>query len=206
MKEVQVEANATVIEQGAQGDYFYVVESGTLDVYVRSPPRGDDPSAAAASPLGDKKVSYGPALPSVSLLCLRSARAATVLSHHHAHFGPWTVSLSVPSSWRPIRVVVRSTKSSSWMFPSSTTFGCRTCQDLGLARVARVLSQPSRHHSGRTRSEFFIIVEGDAEVRKTKEAGKEEVVGKLSRGDYFGELALLNNAHLERRPWLPPAS
>ena len=29
---------------------------------------------------------------------------------------------------------------------------------------------------------------------EAKEAGKEEVVGKLSRGDYFGELALLNNA------------
>lgn len=31
-------------------------------------------------------------------------------------------------------------------------------------------------------------------MRKTKQGAREEVVGKLSRGDYFGELALLNNA------------
>jgi cAMP-dependent protein kinase regulator len=35
MKEVSVEAGEKVIEQGAAGDFFYVVESGRLDVFVK---------------------------------------------------------------------------------------------------------------------------------------------------------------------------
>src|SRR5690606_24814915 len=34
MSEKRFKANENVIEQGAVGDYFYVVESGTLDVFV----------------------------------------------------------------------------------------------------------------------------------------------------------------------------
>ena len=35
MKEVQIAAGEMIIEQGAAGDYFYVVESGKLDVFVK---------------------------------------------------------------------------------------------------------------------------------------------------------------------------
>jgi cAMP-dependent protein kinase regulator len=35
MKEVDLGTGEMIIEQGAAGDYFYVVESGTLDVFVK---------------------------------------------------------------------------------------------------------------------------------------------------------------------------
>jgi len=35
MKEVNIGAGEMIIEQGAAGDYFYVVESGELDVFVK---------------------------------------------------------------------------------------------------------------------------------------------------------------------------
>jgi cAMP-dependent protein kinase regulator len=35
MKEVTIGAGEMIIEQGAAGDYFYVVESGELNVYVK---------------------------------------------------------------------------------------------------------------------------------------------------------------------------
>lgn len=35
MKEVTLGAGETIIEQGAAGDFFYVVESGTLEVFVK---------------------------------------------------------------------------------------------------------------------------------------------------------------------------
>jgi len=35
MKEKKVSPGEMVIEQGAVGDYFYIVEEGSLDVYVR---------------------------------------------------------------------------------------------------------------------------------------------------------------------------
>lgn len=36
MKEKKVQPGEMVIEQGAVGDYFYIVEEGSLDVYIRS--------------------------------------------------------------------------------------------------------------------------------------------------------------------------
>lgn len=36
MKEMSCEPNTIVIRQGDQGDYFYVVESGSLDVYIKN--------------------------------------------------------------------------------------------------------------------------------------------------------------------------
>lgn len=50
MKEVTIGAGETIIEQGAAGDYFYVVESGTLEVFVKregqviNPEQGDKPN------------------------------------------------------------------------------------------------------------------------------------------------------------------
>ena len=50
MKEVTLGADQVIIEQGAAGDYFYVVERGQLDVFVRregqviDPEKGDKPS------------------------------------------------------------------------------------------------------------------------------------------------------------------
>lgn len=35
MKEVNLGAGEIIIEQGAAGDFFYVVESGTLEVFVK---------------------------------------------------------------------------------------------------------------------------------------------------------------------------
>lgn len=50
MKEVTLNAGETIIEQGAAGDFFYVVESGTLEVFVKregqsiSVEQGDNPN------------------------------------------------------------------------------------------------------------------------------------------------------------------
>jgi cAMP-dependent protein kinase regulator len=35
MREVAVDAGHVVIEQGAAGDFFYVVEDGEFDIYVK---------------------------------------------------------------------------------------------------------------------------------------------------------------------------
>lgn len=55
MKEIQVGPGEIVIEQGAAGDYFYVVERGELEVYVkREGESGDGPRAD----LGKKVAQY----------------------------------------------------------------------------------------------------------------------------------------------------
>lgn len=194
MKEVKVDANVTVIEQGAQGDYFYVVESGTLDVYVRSPPRGDDDQTSSS--LGDKKVSYGPGSSFGELALLYAQpRAATVLST-----SPCTLWALDRMTFRSILMETNSRRRALYekflmdvpLFERlSAAERAKISDSLELREYAPGQSIISQGERG---SEFFIIVEGNAEVRKTKEGGREEVVGKLSRGDYFGELALLNNA------------
>ncbi|PWY98409.1 camp-dependent protein kinase type II regulatory chain [Testicularia cyperi] len=203
MKEVQVDANVAVIEQGAQGDYFYVVESGTLDVYIRSTPRAasatledlEKPSGSLSA-LGDKKVSYGPGSSFGELALLYAQpRAATVLS---------TSSCTL---WALDRITFRSilmeTNSRRRALYEKFLMDVPLFERLSSAERAKISdSLELREYSagepvivqGERGSEFFIIVEGNAEVRKAKQGDPEEVVGKLSRGDYFGELALLNNA------------
>jgi cAMP-dependent protein kinase regulator len=46
MKEVSVKKGQVIIEQGAAGDYFYVVDSGSFDIFVNKPGEhvGDDAS------------------------------------------------------------------------------------------------------------------------------------------------------------------
>jgi cAMP-dependent protein kinase regulator len=54
MKEVQIGAGEMIIEQGAAGDFFYVVESGKLDVYVKREGQVMDESKGDRAILGKK--------------------------------------------------------------------------------------------------------------------------------------------------------
>lgn len=54
MKEVKINAGEMIIEQGAAGDYFYVVESGQLDVYVKKEGQVLDEKNGDRSLLGKK--------------------------------------------------------------------------------------------------------------------------------------------------------
>lgn len=54
MKEVTVAPGETVIEQGASGDYFYVVESGELDIFVKRDGQVLEPEKGDRADLGKK--------------------------------------------------------------------------------------------------------------------------------------------------------
>jgi len=54
MKEVKIGAGFTIIEQGAAGDYFYVVESGKLEVFVKREGQVLDESKGDKNGLGKK--------------------------------------------------------------------------------------------------------------------------------------------------------
>ncbi|KAL9939444.1 hypothetical protein V8E36_001261 [Tilletia maclaganii] len=188
MKEVKVEPDHAVITQGDQGDYFYIVENGQLDVYIRSD--------ASGTGRGDKKLSYGPGDSFGELALLYAQpRAATI------------VSTSPCTLWALDRVTFRS-------ILMETNFRRRSMyesllKDVSLfagmssAEIAKIsdaleprVYEPNEYvfKQGERGSEFFIIWEGSAEVRKKRSDGTEDTIGTLSRGDYFGELALLNNA------------
>jgi cAMP-dependent protein kinase regulator len=54
MKEVQLGPGEMIIEQGAAGDYFYVVESGSLDIFVKRDGLSLDTAAGDRPDLGKK--------------------------------------------------------------------------------------------------------------------------------------------------------
>ncbi len=224
MKEVQVGAQVPVIEQGAQGDYFYVVEAGSLDVYVKpnfvggtASSRGsvasesDDGGRAApltaggvsTAALGERKVSLGPghSFGELALLYLQP-RAATVLTT-----SPCTLWALDRVTFRSILMETNSRKRAMYESFLKDVALFEHLNDGERAKISDALEvrtydlgeRPVKQ--GERGTEFFIIVEGFAEVKKRKAdalasgaAEEEQTIGRLGRGDYFGELALLNNA------------
>ena len=59
--------------------------------------------------------------------------------------------------------------------------------------IARLHFEPGDiiFHEGDVGDYLYIIVDGDVQIYKTKE-GKEQILAKLGKGEYFGEMALLN--------------
>ncbi|KAG0131951.1 cyclic nucleotide-binding-like protein [Tuber indicum] len=179
-----------VITQGDVGDFFYVVEKGSFDVYVNS--------AGSMLPgldgMGKKVNSIGPGGSFGELALMYNApRAATIIS---------TTSQNI--LWALDRVTFR-------RILMENTFKRRRMYEAFLEEVSILSSlvpyerakiadalEPFTFHPGDViiqqgdpGDNFYIIESGDAEVVKH---GAHEPVNRLTKGDYFGELALLNDA------------
>jgi cAMP-dependent protein kinase regulator len=226
MKEVQVREGTEVIVQGAVGDFFYVVEEGSFEVWVKPAPiatqtyRGPSlatsapappapalpiitapavtPSATVASPptttntTGATKVAtYGPGGSFGELALMYNApRAATV------------IALTSSTLWALDRVTFRS-------ILMEHTSRKRKMYETFLAEVPILESLEPKERSkiadaleeivyeegqdvvveGEKGKNFYIIESGKAEVVKAitgSQGQEEEVLGTLSKGDYFG--------------------
>ncbi|KAG5456266.1 MAG: cyclic nucleotide-binding-like protein [Olpidium bornovanus] len=185
MREKKVAARDTVIKQGAVGDYFYVTESGTLDVYVSRPPKNERV----------KVHSYGPQSSFGELALMYNApRAATII----------TTSDCV--LWALDRLTFR-------RILMDTTFRKRRYYESLLEEVPLLCSlEPYERHKiadaletvtyedgeivirqGDIGENFYFIEQGDARVTVTDETGAVYELKGLSKGGYFGELALLHD-------------
>jgi CRP-like cAMP-binding protein len=175
MEEKVFEAGAVVIEQGAVGDFFYVVESGTVDILV-----------------GGAKVSEaGPGGYFGELALMYNApRAASVV----ATSGLRTWALDQVTFKKTLMGATMDKRARHEAFVASvpalqslTAYERLTIAD-ALAPVecaeGRVVIR-----EGEEGDTFYIVEEG--EVRVTKEGVPGEVSRRLGRGDYFGERALI---------------
>uniref|UniRef100_A0A183BIA7 cAMP-dependent protein kinase regulatory subunit n=1 Tax=Globodera pallida TaxID=36090 RepID=A0A183BIA7_GLOPA len=169
----------TIIEQGEEGDNFYVIDTGEVDVFVN----GEFVlSIKEGGSFGELALIYG------------TPRAATVVSKSD------TVKL-----WAIDRLTYRAILMGSTMrkrkIYDEFLSKVQILADLDKwerANVADALEQcqfPSGTHvveQGHPGDEFFIIVEGEAEVlQRPNDDSSFEVVGNLGPSDYFGEIALL---------------
>ncbi|KAI9787040.1 MAG: hypothetical protein M1816_007711 [Peltula sp. TS41687] len=179
-----------VITQGDVGDYFYTVERGEFDVFV-------NPSGAyRAGPdgMGEKVGTIGPGGSFGELALMYNApRAATVIS-----------TQADSCLWALDRVTFR-------RILMDSTFQRRRMYESFLEEVPLLASLTPYERSkiadaldtqrfppgstiikqGDPGEAFYILESGEAEVYKD---GSEEPVNAYKKGDYFGELALLNDA------------
>jgi len=178
-----------VISQGDVGDYFYVVEKGSFDIHVNKSGKLE----TGPDGLGAKVGSVGPGGSFGELALMYNApRAATVITAEQS------------TLWALDRVTFR-------RILMDSAFQRRRMYEGFLEEVPLLSSltpyerskiadalETKKYPAGTTiikegdvGESFYILESGDAEVYKR---GIEKPVNKYKKGDYFGELALLNDA------------
>ncbi|ELR09672.1 hypothetical protein VC83_06220 [Pseudogymnoascus destructans] len=182
--------NIKVISQGDQGDYFYIVESGSFDIYIH--PSGS--LQPGPSGLGTKvaTITVGGTFGELALM-YGAPRNATVIS-----------ATNDCVLWALDRVTFR-------RILMDYTFTRRRMYEKFLAEVPLLSSlndyerskiadalESCKYSAGSTiikegddGEAFYLLEDGQASAYKT---GVEKPVKNYRKGDYFGELALLNKA------------
>jgi cAMP-dependent protein kinase regulator len=176
---VEVSKGETIIVQGEEGDNFYVIDHGEVDVFVNNE---YVLSIQEGGSFGELALIYG------------TPRAATVAAKSD-RVKLWAIDRL---TYRAI--LMGSTMRKRKMYDEFLS-KVQILADLDKwerANVADALErcnfEPGTHvvEQGQPGDEFFIIVEGEAEVlQKRSDDAPFEIVGKLGASDYFGEIALL---------------
>ncbi|KAG0664645.1 hypothetical protein C6P46_001241 [Rhodotorula mucilaginosa] len=204
MKEVTVQPGTEVIVQGAVGDFFYVVEEGTFEVWVRAAPTHSyaGPGQSLLTQPGEEKkvATYGPGGSFGELALMYNApRAATVVATSRATM--WALDRV---TFRSILVEHTSRKRKMYEAFLGEVSILQELNAKERAKIADALEEKVYEEGeavvveGEVGKNFYIIESGKAEVTKRKRnaqgAVEDEVLGTLGKGDYFGELALINSA------------
>ncbi|KAF8713195.1 cAMP-dependent protein kinase regulatory subunit, partial [Rhizoctonia solani] len=201
MQERHVSAGERVIEQGADGDYFYVVESGSLDCFVKRAGDNEGGVGDEVHPTYGRKVltyTTGGTFGELALM-YNAPRAATIVA-----IEPSTLWALDRMSFRSIILSVANRKRKMYERFLATVPLLETLDASERSRIADVL-EPRTYNEGDsvveegdTGNEFFIIESGEATAfkRVKGEDGelRDDVVMKYGPGDFFGELALLHRA------------
>ncbi|RKP22389.1 cyclic nucleotide-binding-like protein, partial [Syncephalis pseudoplumigaleata] len=189
MAEKRVAAGEIVIQQGGVGDYFYVVEMGALDVYVT---RDGVPNETE---FGAKVHSYSPGGSFGELALMYNApRAATIITTDDCVL--WALDRV---TFR--RILMERTSRKRRMYelfleevPLLTSLEAYERHKIADALESVVYNEGDVViQQGDVGENFYIIESGDAGVCQIDENGVRHELPGLSKGDYFGELALLNN-------------
>ncbi|KAI0068917.1 camp-dependent protein kinase regulatory subunit [Artomyces pyxidatus] len=211
MQEMHTTRDQVVIRQGDLGDYFYVVESGLLHVFVRKdPPQGLWPGGRSARqevPQPGAHAEFGKLVQEC-----RPGSSFGELALMYGHPRAATVLAMEPSTlWSLDRITFRT-------IILKAAHRRRTMYEQFLSTVPLLASLSATERSkiadalvstvyvdgaavvrqGEMGDTFFFVEEGEATVTKSHEGDdgelKELEVGHLTRGDYFGELSLLTRA------------
>ncbi|KAF2655437.1 camp-dependent protein kinase-like protein regulatory subunit [Lophiostoma macrostomum CBS 122681] len=178
-----------VIQQGDVGDYFYVVENGSFDIYVNSSGKLE----AGPDGLGNKVGTVGPGGSFGELALMYNApRAATVVSTEQSTL--WALDrvtfrrILMDSAFQRRRMYEGFLEEVP-LLSSLTPYERSKIADA--LETKKFPSGTTIIREGDVGESFYILESGEAEVYKR---GVDKAVKSYQKGDYFGELALLNDA------------
>lgn len=182
-------ANIKVITQGDEGDYFYIVESGEFDIYIN--PSGSVESGPEG--LGNKVGTIGPGGSFGELALMYNApRAATVVS---ASKGGLLWALDRVTFRRILMDNAFQKRKMYESFLEEVPL-LSSLKPYERAKIADALETVKFDAGtniiteGEPGDSFYLLESGEAAAYKE---GVEKPVKEYKRGDFFGELALLDD-------------
>lgn len=181
----EVTVGSNVITQGESGDHFYVIEQGSLDIFVGG--------IKVGNPLGP-----GAGFGELALM-YNTPRAATITATERCVL--WVIDRN---TYRGILVYHKFLRNKQYLeFLKNVSIGDKqlgkVMSPAELEQMAISLDKATFEKDqkiliqGNTGDEFFIILDGTVSVYVADKSGVEAKVATLSKGDYFGEKALLSS-------------
>lgn len=171
-----------IITQGDIGDVFYLLEDGTVDVYVRK--RGQDEIKVHTYKPGD---AFGELA-----IMYNAPRAATCRVNTEAKL--WALDRV---SFKVIVVAAAMQKRETYKSFLSQVSLLESLTEMEILTLADSLAE-EKYEDGATicnqgdeGNYFYIVKEGTAVCYQADAAGDQKVVANLVQGNYFGEIALL---------------
>lgn len=204
-------AGEDVIVQGDEGDYFYIIHKGVVDVYVNNNKVGSIPEGGS---FGELALIYG--TPRAATI-RASAPAPPETTEAETSAAPESEEPAKPAEEPATPAIVKTfrlDRESYRMLLMGNTLKKRKMYEEFLKKVPILSSLDSwelltladslETHTYKTGDvimkqgddgdDFYIIVQGEAKVYQIKEGETEEIdVGTLSTSQYFGEIALILN-------------
>ncbi|XP_003739419.1 cAMP-dependent protein kinase type II regulatory subunit [Galendromus occidentalis] len=186
MFERRVVPNEIVIQQGDDGDYFYVIQSGTYNIFVRNPTTGDNMNVGKYENHG----SFG----ELALL-YNQPRAATIQATTDGSL--WAMNRQtfrriVLKSAHKKRVVYEKLLESVPMLSSLNAYERMNLCDALMPKEFKegdcIIKQ------GDSADGMYFLEDGTVSIRVRSEGSEEEKeISRFTNGTYFGELSLITH-------------
>jgi len=178
-----------VIVQGDAGDYFYVVENGSFDIYVSKTGRVEP---GGPEGMGTRVATSGPGTSFGELALMYNApRAATVVSTEPSilwQLDRITFRRILMDSAFQRRRMYESFLEEVPLLSSLTPYERSKIADA--LETTKYPANTAIIREGDVGDKFFLLESGEAEAHKR---GHQAPLKSYSKGDYFGELALLDD-------------
>jgi ABC-type lipoprotein export system ATPase subunit/CRP-like cAMP-binding protein len=182
---------SAIIRQGEKGDKFYILLNGTADVFINTPGGGE---------LLVNQLKPGQYFGEMALLG-GGVRAATVKASHE---GPVSVVALNEKAFNSLIDDSRSLREElmSLVERRNTYHQLQAISSLDESALGSILKETkpilfSEGHEiikqGDVGETFYLLLEGQVDILVKDEHGGETLVNQLTKGSYFGEMALMGS-------------